>query len=285
MSDSKVLANSGEQPDGREILHTYDTGMTTASACQADQRFSYSLYVPKTFESSDPADFRLLVVVHGTDRPNQKMLAGFQQFADEKKFIVVAPLFPARIADPDDMDNYKYILYRDIRYDLVLLSMLDEIGKRYRVKTHPFSLFGFSGGAHFSHRFLILHPELLASVSIAAPGSVTVLDMSADWWVGVANIDKLFGKKINLDSMCKVPVHLVVGSNDTNTRHITHSPGSSHWMKNANGAGLNRIERLQTLAKNFRDHGISVELEILPRVGHDLAPLTEAANRFFRRSL
>lgn len=285
MSDSKVLVSSAVQTSERDQLTAYDVGMAAASACQADQRFSYSLYVPRHFLASTPSDFRLMVVVHGTDRPNQKMLMGFQKFADENNFIVVAPLFPARIGDPNDMDNYKYILFQDIRFDLLLLSMLEEVGLRYGIEHHRFALFGFSGGAHFAHRFLILHPELLASVSIAAPGSVTLIDDASDWWVGIANVEQLFGKKIDMESLRKVPVHLVVGAEDTNTAHITHSSGSSHWMNGANRAGITRIERLQTLADNLRNNGVEAELEILPGIGHEQVPLEEAANRFFRRLL
>ncbi len=283
MAEDKGLLKQVDDDKVCRPLHAYDIGVTAASACQADQRFSYSLYVPAHFPTSNPEDFRLMVVVHGTNRPNQTMLLRFQEFADENNSIIVAPLFPARIDDPEDLDNYKYISYKGIRFDQVLLSMIDEISERYDIKRRPFSLFGFSGGAHFAHRFLILHPERLSAVSIAAPGSVTLVDRTSDWWVGVANLEQMFGKKVDLDAMQRVPVHLVVGENDTKTNEIIHSPGSRHWMAGANDAGANRIERLKTLADNLRDHGIATEHEILPGVGHQEGPLAQAAVRFFRQ--
>lgn len=285
MSDNKVASTSALQFNGPSQLTAYDIGMAAACACQADQRFSYSMYVPRHFRQSSPSDFRILVVVHGTDRPNQKMLMGFQQFADENNFIVLAPLFPTRVGDPDDVDNYKYIVFKDIRFDLLLLSMLEEVAQRYGVDTSSFALFGFSGGAHFAHRFLLLHPERLTSVSIAAPGSVTLIDDASNWWVGIANLEELFGKKVDITLLRNVPIHLVVGAEDTDTTHITHSPGSSHWMEGANRAGVTRIDRLQTLAANYLDNGIEAELEILPGAGHEQVKLEKAANLFFRRTL
>lgn len=262
----------------------YELGRTTVVACQADPRFSYCLYVPAAVHAAGAWDSAsVLVAVHGTERGNQALRDAFAPLAERLGAIVLAPLFPCGIDDPQDRDNYKYIEYRGIRFDLVLLSMLAEVGARYRVPVERVAMFGFSGGAHFVHRFLYLHPERLTAVSVGAPGSPTLLDRSRDWWVGVRDIEARFGRVLDEDALRQVSVHLVVGADDTDTHEITHAPGSPHWMTGANDSGVTRVDRLKTLAASLKAGSVPAELEILPGVRHECAPLVEAASAFFER--
>jgi poly(3-hydroxybutyrate) depolymerase len=147
------------------------TGRTPLFACQTDQRFSYCLYVPRDIDTSRPHP--LVVSVHGTERAVESYRDGFADLADKHQCVVLAPLFPAGIGDPDDVHNYKTVDYRGIRFDLILLDMVAEVGARWPVTTDRFYLHGFSGGGQFAHRFLYLHPNRLAGISVAAPGSIT----------------------------------------------------------------------------------------------------------------
>jgi len=253
-------------------------GKIPSTACQDDQRFSYCLYVPRT---PSPRERRLLVAIHGSERDNQTLCDLFAPLADALNLIVLAPLFPCGIEDPNDQDNYKYIEYRNIRFDRILLSMIAEVGASYDVDTSRFSLFGFSGGAHFAHRFLYLYPERLNAVSIGAPGSVTLLDTERDWWVGVADIGPRFGRPLDLSALRRVDVHLCVGGGDTDVRGIVQGPESKHWMEGAERAGHNRVERLESLHASLMAHAIPARLEILPEVGHRREPITAAATEFF----
>jgi len=51
-------------------------------------------------------------------------------------------LFPAGIIDPDDLHNFKFLEYRGIRFDLVLLAMIDEVNRRVPLETERFLLHG-----------------------------------------------------------------------------------------------------------------------------------------------
>lgn len=267
-------------------LSQYELGHTIAIACQADQRFSYCLYVPPALKDAESrASARVLVAVHGTGRGNQTMRDLFVPLADKLGLIVMAPLFPAGIIDPHDRDNYKYIEYKDIRFDRVVLAMLDEVGRRYGVPVDRVAMFGFSGGAHFAHRFLYLHPERLEAVSACAPGSPTLLDESRDWWVGVRNIEQRFGRPLDHEALRKVAIHLAVGDADTDTDEITHFEGSPHWMEGANDAGVTRVERLRSLTASLAAKGLNVELDVLPGVRHECGPLAASAMAFFERVL
>lgn len=246
-----------------------------------DQRFSYRTYVPKALQEEGPEHFRLLVAVHSTVRDQDALLAHFTAFAEEHKLIILAPLFPAGVIDPSDRDNYKYIDYEGIRFDRVLLSMVEEVKNRYGIDTERFGLFGFSGGAHFTHRFFYLHPSRLSAVSVAAPGSVTLLDESRNWWVGTRDTQERFGITINHVALRQVPVHLTVGADDVSTKEIHHTETSKLWMPGANDTGNTRIERLKTLHDNLLQHGVDCVLDIVPETGHTALPLIDSAQKFF----
>lgn len=279
-----MAINNINEPD--PPLSAYEMGRTAAMACQVDQRFSYCLYVPPALaDAQSRAGARILVAIHGTERGNQAMRDLFIPLAKELGLIVVAPLFPAGIIDPHDRDNYKYVEYNGIRFDHVILAMLDEIGARYGVPVDRVSMFGFSGGAHLTHRFLYLHPERLEAVSICAPGSPTLLDGNRDWWVGVRDIEQRFGRPLNRDALRDVAVHLAVGDCDTDTHEITHREGSPHWMAGANDSGITRVDRLKTLAESLRANDLKVEVDVLSGVRHERDPLAASAAAFFKHAL
>lgn len=264
----------------------YEIGRTGAIACQADQRFSYCLYVPPALvEQERLAEARILVAIHGTGRGNQAVRDLFVSLADHLSLIVLAPLFPSGIVDPDDRDNYKYIEFAGIRFDTVLMAMVDEVARKYGVPAAKFSIFGFSGGAHLAHRMIYLHPQRLHAVSACAPGSPTLLDRDKDWWIGIRDIEERFGTPVNIGAMQAIAVHLAVGDEDRDTSEITHVPGGRYWMPGANDSGVTRVERLRTLSDNLVAHGLDVTTEFLPGVAHECSPLADAASSFFAARL
>jgi pimeloyl-ACP methyl ester carboxylesterase len=260
----------------------YDIGKTPAVACRIDQRFSYCLYVPAAVVDNPAKAGRFLVAVHGTDRGNQALRDLFIPYAEATGSIILAPLFPCGIVEPRERDNYKYIDYAGIRFDRLVLDMVDEVADRYGVDADRFDMFGFSGGAHFAHRFLYMHAGRLRAVSVAAPGSPTLLDRSRPWWVGVADLEQRFGVTLDMAALARVKVHLAVGSDDTDTWEIIHAPGSRHWMEGANDAGVTRVERMYTLAANLQENGLAVRFDLLPGVRHARDPLVGAAITFFQ---
>jgi poly(3-hydroxybutyrate) depolymerase len=242
----------------------YRRGKTPVFASQHDQRFAYCLYVPADL---GPGSAPLVVIQHGTERNFLLYRDHLAAFADEHGAVVLAPLFPAGIVDPDDLHNFKFIAYRGIRYDEVLLAMVAEVAARYPVDAGTFYLHGFSGGGQFAHRFLYLHPDRLAGVSIGAPGRVTQLDDSLPWWLGTRDFEQRFGRPVDLDALRRVPVLMVVGDQDVETWEIDN-PGEPNWMDGAEQAGETRIDRLRTLGRNFTAHGIDVRFVLVPGVAH-----------------
>jgi pimeloyl-ACP methyl ester carboxylesterase len=272
-------------------ISPYRLGATTTIALQYDQRFSYCLYVPRAF---DPGGARsgpglpVVALVHGSDRRPQLLRDEFAAFCEEHGCIALAPLFPAGIEAPDEFDGYKYLgssaythpPHMPLRYDRLLLAMLDEVRAVYGARTGRFGLFGFSGGAHFAHRFLLLHPDRLLAASIAAPGAVTLLDGGRDWPAGIRGMDRLFGSGPDLPEVARVPVQLVVGSMDTDTSAIAVSPDHPAWVEGVNDQGVSRVRRLEALRDSLASAGVRARYEVVTGGRHDLADVLPPARRF-----
>ena len=113
---------------GRRLL----SGYTPSFAAQADPRFSYSLFVPEDLGDAEPP-LRLWVFVHGTGRRTVLYLDAFADLARAARAVVMTPLFPVGIDGPNDINSYKTIDGAGVRFDEILLSMVDEVAHRWNV--------------------------------------------------------------------------------------------------------------------------------------------------------
>lgn len=263
-------------------LGYYDRGRTPYFASRMEPRLSYCLYAPRDYDEQGSEALDLVVLVHGTARWAETYRNGFADFAERERVIILAPLFPAGMSAPGELSSYKLIRHGGIAYDLVLLDMVAEVAERYRLRSERFLLHGFSGGGHFAHRFLFIHPERLLGVSIGAPGIVTLLDPDHDFWVGIRNFETVFGKPPDIEAMRQVAVHMVIGGEDKETWEIRLTPEDGWWMRGAERlAEANRLERLAALRENLESHGIGVRQDIVPGVGHDGRAMVSAVQDWF----
>jgi len=260
-------------------LGYYDLGPTPMVACQLDQRFSYCLYVPRSYQPGIGGT-PLAVVVHGTLRTAERYRDELSDFADEQDCVILAPLFPAGIIEPDDIDNYKWLEYHGIRFDKILLAMVDEVAQKYHLDARRFLLHGFSGGGHFAHRFFYLHATRLQGVSIGAPGFITLIDPHQPWHLGTQGLEERFGTASTVGQLQDVPVHMVVGADDTDTWEINDHT-SPHWMEGADAAGLTRVERLSALRTNYESLGIAVRFDAVAGVAHEGYKILGPVRDFF----
>lgn len=258
----------------------YDYGQTAIFASRIDPRLHMVLYVPPT--AADGRKLDLLVAIHGTGRTSAiDFRDGFAEFGLYNDCAILCPIFPVGVLGDGARSGYKFLVEGDIRYDLVVLAMVEDMAAKYGQDWSTFAMFGFSGGGHFTHRFAILHPEKLWAASIGAPGSVTLLDPTRDWWVGTRNMAELFGIAPDIEAMRKVAVQMIVGAADLETWEITHKPGDRSWMPDANRAGTNRPERLDSLRRNFEEHGIDVRFDLVPNMPHDGLKAVSRVEDFF----
>ncbi len=235
-------------------------------AYKKDPRFSYCLHIPQGF-SEDPEGYRLLVAVHGTGRTCMAYRDAFSGFADDHRYVVLAPLFPIGVMGDDNADGYKYMLEAGLRYDRLLLGMVDEIEDILGYAFGRFDLFGFSGGGHFAHRFYYLQPGRLSAVIVGAPGGVTLLDESRNYWMGTKDWADYFGQPVDLEAMRQVRSLLVVGEQDV--EEFTYPPALLHHAPDMAALGKNRVERNATLHRNWLDRGLPSERVIVPGIAHE----------------
>lgn len=262
----------------------YDFGKTTVFSCHADPRFSFCLYIPPNVHTAaHPPE--LVVAVHGTGRTFTEYRDAFSEFGRWNNCVILCPLFPVGVQRDDNRDGYKYMQEGDVRYDLVVLSMVEQINERYGFSFQDFGLFGFSGGGHFTHRFTILHPSRVWAASVGAPGSVTLLDPDRDWWVGVRDVPQRFGIELDMDALSRVPVQMIVGDADQETWEISHAPGGRHWMEGANDPGRTRPERLDSLRRSFESAGVKVRFDLVPGVSHCWEDCIDRIRTFFADNL
>ena len=262
-------------------LNFYARGRTSFFASRMDQRFSWCAYVPSGHDPAGDEMLDLVVLVHGSLRGANILRDEFSAFAEENRCFLLAPFFPCGIEDLDDTHNYKLMLWRDIRYDLLLLDMVEQVAERYRVRKDRFMMHGFSGGGQFAHRFFYLHPNRLRAVSIGAPGTVTLPDQR-DWWVGTGGMETVFGIPLRLDLMREVAVQYVIGSKDTETWDVTVSEKSNLWLPGINDSGATRIDRLRSLESALAGHGIQGRFDIVPGVAHEGGKIQDPVRDFFR---
>lgn len=250
-------------------------------ACRADQRVSYYLYVPRGFTRENAKEYSLAVVIHGTTRNADKMRDAFVPFADETKTLVLAPLFPTGLIEREDIHNYKFIAFHDMRFDLLLNDMADEVSEAMGIDGSTFLLYGFSGGGQFVHRYVYLHPDRLKGAVVGAPGRSTYPD-DALWPDGIQGMKDIFGHNPNFSKIRNVPLLFVVGQDDT---EAVDYEGDATYSVFMNRYGSNRLERVEALAKAFSAKGCNASFEAVPNAKHEWKKTVDAATAFFKKCL
>jgi pimeloyl-ACP methyl ester carboxylesterase len=250
---------------GRRLL----TKRTPFFAAPDEPRCSYCAYVPTSW--TPDAELPVLVAVHGTGRSVGELREGLIPFAEEHRVIVVIPLFPVGIDDPDDVDNYKVLDAHGIRFDLVLLGILEQVRFRWNARVGTVLLCGHSGGGQFAHRFLYLHPDRVAAVAVGAPGGVTLLDDAFAWPEGTGGTRERFGIAVDPVAVARVPVLLVIGGDDDGRADLAAM--GDH--------GRSRPEQLDRLARSLALHGTAVQQVVVPGVGHSAAGTRPPVVEFF----
>lgn len=226
-------------------------------ACRKDPRFSYYVYIPEDIlEEDSELHYQVLVVIHGTTRVIEDARYDYREFADKNHFAIVAPLFPAGVIVPDEMNGYKALREGEVCYDELLLTMLDELHEKFpNIDVDKFYMAGHSGGGQYVQRFMYLHPERLNAVSISAPGRPTYLNKEEDFFWGIRNFEEIFGKAVDTEALKNIRVQVMVGELDV--KFLSESP-----------YGTNRMERNKALYENYLENGIDTSFAIVQGVGH-----------------
>jgi poly(3-hydroxybutyrate) depolymerase len=260
-----------------------EVGGVCAVSSPKHPRFPYFTYVPMRAQIDRVRNAPLLVTVHGSERNAYASRERFAEFAEANGCFVLAPLFPMDMTDTNPDEQYKYVYTEKVRFDLVVLDLIEEFSKLVGVEFGPLLMHGYSGGGQFVNRFLYLHAHRVAAASIGAPGYVTLPDFEKKYPVGLDGLEGLTGQRPNLEAIAKLPLNLMIGGDDADPIDV-YSPGELGLNDAEYQAyGFNRLERLANLRDAYERLGAKVTYDIIP--GHAHGTRVEPAVRFFERFL
>lgn len=204
----------------------------------------YFQVLPKKVDAESP----VVVVVHGISRGARELAQTFSILANENGAVVIAPLF-----DEVHFKGYQRPGMQKTaitsRSDLALEAILHEVQENLGVDTKRFRLFGFSGGAQFSHRYALLCPERVMQLVVAAAGWYTVLDNDQSYPYGLGNKTLSPECKLRLNEMLSIPILILSGGDD-----VHRDPGLNKSKRIDRSQGVNRLERAVSWERSLRDY-------------------------------
>lgn len=166
----------------------------------------YFTYLPHNANAASP----VVVLVHGIARNAAEHILRFQTQADRVGAILVAPLFIK-----EAYGQYQQVIDQrtGARADEALFDILDAVAAATGASVERFYLFGFSGGAQFAHRFMMLHPERTAAIAIAAAGWYTFPNAELPYPYGIGSCP-IPSRPFDPGRFVSVPRHVLVGEQD-----------------------------------------------------------------------
>ena len=224
----------------------------------------YATYCP----ASASVDAPLLVAVHGYSRNAQEQAERFAPLCESAGIVLAAPHF-----DAATFPDYQRLGSRGARADLALDAMIGELRQSLGLLLGCVSLFGFSGGGQFVHRYLMAHPKRVTNAVVAAPGWFTFPDREHAYPFGARGTRKRLGVRMRPESFLSVPVLVAVGERDDDERseHLRRSQALDAQQ------GTHRLERATRWVRAMQDAAAAisfpprVRLAVLPNAGHSFA--------------
>ena len=247
---------------------TQNTGVPTGRiACltvAGPNPIEYYIYRPENCGDGT----RLLVSIHGISRNALEQVRYFAKLAEVHNTIVVAPHFKSPM-----YQGYQTLGVDDgqQRSDKALHAILADLKHRGLWNGHPFSMFGFSGGAQFTHRYAMAYPTHLNSIAIGAAGWYTLPDETSPFPIGIAPTNE-HDLTFDLDAFLDVPCHVIVGQKDTKRDHALNK--SPELDKAQGKTRLDRgrvfIEKMMNASRQ-RQKTPQATLNIVDRAGHSFS--------------
>ena len=209
---------------------------------------------------------RVLVAVHGISRKPAELVEAFIPHAEKYGVVLVAPLF-----DEDDFRGFQRLGLRNGQNaDVALRRVLDEVAALTDTPTERFYLFGHSGGAQFTHRYAMVHPEEVIRYAVSAAGWYTAPDLALEYPYGMKAPPGLPDVYFDIERFLRIPACVLVGEYDTERDDALNK---SEFLDTSQGA--TRKERAEqwvsamTTAARWRGLDARFTLHVLPGSSHD----------------
>ncbi len=221
--------------------------------------------------------------------------------AEQLETPLLIPVFP-RLQKYENL--YTHALDRDSltteieglkRIDRQLISMIDDARGRMKPKglvlNEKVLMAGFSASGMFVNRFAILHPERVRAAAVGSPGGWPIAPVSEykgqtlRYPIGVADIEKLTGRKFALEAFQKVPLYFYIGSLDQNDSVPFDDSYDSEDRGVINGNfGKTPLKRWPFAENIYKSKYCSAKFVVYPLVGHEItAMMGKDIIRFFKK--
>lgn len=238
-------------------------GTLTLRRVHGDAAHCYYLYVP---ESRLRAQAPVLASMHGISRNAREHGRAFAALAEQYGLVVVSPLFRKNFY-PDfqrlGVDGGRHP-------DAALDTILADVGALLGVDVGRVTLFGYSGGGQFAHRYALVNPGRVAALAVASAGWYTWPTHEHAFPLGLLATPARPELVCRLDEFLAIPLCVLVGARDTERDSALRR---SRWLDSLQGR--HRLARARSwfaeLQRVAASRGIErrAELRVLEASGHD----------------
>ena len=202
-------AEAVSAPECRPLGSRAPTAYGRLSDCRGEKGSApYYLHLP----AGDLRGAPVLVVVHGISRNARQQMRAFGDEAARRGFVTIAPRFSR-----ERFPGYQRLGYckrgREHTPQAALAAILDRVHAATGADTSSVFLFGFSGGAQFSHRFALCMPGRVRAMVLGSAGWYTFPDTGEPFPRGVGAAPLAHG--YDLARLLAIPTLVVVGDRDT----------------------------------------------------------------------
>lgn len=216
----------------------------------------YYLYLPESISKKT----QVMVCVHGISRNAKEQLSAFSQQASEEDFVIVAPYFSKK-----QYRGYQRLELGSAGYTSAeaLNEILCDVEERFAVDTEKLSLFGYSGGAQFAHRYAMLYPERINKLIISSAGWYTFPDRDMKYPLGLQPTQSFsVDLSKNLAAFLKLKIRTLVGELDN-----VNDPALNHSQQINRQQGYHRLERagrwVSALQNACHEMGVTPDLRFI----------------------
>ncbi len=234
---------------------------------------SYFVFLPNCWSR----DSKILVCVHGISRKSKEQIRLLRKSASASNTILIVPYFTA--TEHPSYQRHEVGL-NGVRSDELLNNIIADTQSRLEINIEKFDLFGFSGGAQFSHRYAFRYPHKISKLIVCAAGWYTFPNLQDSFPYGIADnevnhfIQGITDKQ--LSDFLKIPITVAVGEYDIGFESSLNQSKEINSLQ-----GYTRVERAiswtKSLLKECENRNISPQIKfiLLQKSGHSF---TECVN-------
>ena len=238
--------------------HTQIESLTSQGPVGLD----YYLFIPGGSDIPEA----VMVSVHGLARNAAENMFRFARLAEEHNVCLIVPHFSRELHR-----RFQTLApgKQGASADDALNEVLMDVDKRFGMDTEQVTMFGYSGGGQFVHRYILCNPGRVERAVLMAPGWFTMPDANAPYPYGLANSEELHAHQISFKSLLGTPILVMVGDADKRRNSSLNRDRRIDLVQ-----GRTRLARakawVQAMNNAARAHQVpeNVSLHVIEGAGH-----------------